>query len=47
VQLNQTKNGKRLLFESYENLKEKLGENHEQTRLALEKIKKIYPAATN
>jgi hypothetical protein len=39
--LNQTETGKRLVLESYESLKEKLGENHTQTRLAAARIEKL------
>lgn len=44
LKLNEKEKGKRLLFESYENLKEKLGEDHEQTNIALTKIKEFYPS---
>jgi hypothetical protein len=37
----QTEAGKTLLSESYENLKAKLGENHEQTHLCISKNRKI------
>ena len=38
---NQTEIGKRLLQESYASLKEKLGEDHAQTRMAAERIAKF------
>ena len=38
---NQTEIGKRLLLESYASLKEKLGEDHAQTRMAAERIAKF------
>jgi tetratricopeptide (TPR) repeat protein len=39
--LNQTESGMPLITESYVSLKEKLGENHEQTRNALERFEKF------
>ncbi|MDG9688465.1 tetratricopeptide repeat protein, partial [Streptomyces sp. DH18] len=39
--LGQTETGQRLLFDSYDTLKKKLGSRHAQTRQALERIRKF------
>ena len=44
MRLGETERGQRLLFESYDSLLEKLGAENDQTRAALERLRKFFPA---
>ena len=44
MRLGETERGKRLLFESYKSLLEKIGPEHDQTLAALERLRKFFPA---